>query len=85
MDLFVKLVIGFLDALVMLVIVDALLSWFQSPNAFPRRFTMMVTRQLYSPIHMVVRPVIAGFDLSPIVVIIVLNLLSGALYAALGA
>ena len=85
MDLFVRLVIGLLDALILVIIIDALLSWFQSPAAFPRRLTMRVTQQLYAPIHMVVRPVIGGFDLSPLVVILVLNLLRGALVGALGA
>ncbi len=85
MDLFVRLVIGLLDGLVFLIIIDALLSWFQAPTAFPRRLTTQVTQQLYAPIHMVGRPVVGGFDLSPIVVIVILNLLKGALIGALGA
>jgi uncharacterized protein YggT (Ycf19 family) len=84
-EVFVLLVIKFLDALVMVIIVDALLSWFQGPEAFPRRYTGMLTSQLYRPIHMVVRPVIGGMDLTPIVVIVILNLLGQGLVKALGA
>ena len=67
----------FLDALVTLIIVDAVLSWIQQPNQMPRKFTHSITSVLYAPIHLVLSPQkTGGIDISPIILIIILQWLS---------
>jgi uncharacterized protein YggT (Ycf19 family) len=62
------------------VIGDAILSWVQSPNQMPRKLTSQFTDMLYKPIHSVLSPqMTGGLDLSPIVVIVVIQILIGLL------
>lgn len=83
MDVFVLMVVKFLDLLVLVIIVDALASWFGNAGQVVRRYTGMVTQQLYRPIHMIYRPVFGGLDLTPLVVLLILNMMSGLLVKAM--
>jgi len=74
------LIVFFLQVVLGLVVVDALLSWVQSAQAMPRRLTRQLTEPLYAPIHAVIDPQkMGGLDLSPIVVIVIIQFLIGAL------
>ena len=74
------LIVFFLQAVIYVVIADAILSWFQGPEQFPRKITRQLTDPLYAPIHAIVNPKkTGGMDLSPIFVIILLQLLIGVL------
>jgi len=69
-----------LNAIIWLVIGDAILSWIQSPNQMPRKLTSQVTEMMYKPIHSVISPkMTGGIDLSPILVIVVLQIVIGFL------
>ena len=66
-----------LDALVWLIIVDAVLSWVQQPSQMPRKFTHSITSILYAPVHMVLSPQkTGGIDISPIVLIVAIQWLN---------
>ena len=66
-----------LDGLVLLIIVDAVLSWIQQPSQMPRKFTHSIASILYAPVHMVLSPQkTGGIDISPIVLIIAIQWLS---------
>jgi uncharacterized protein YggT (Ycf19 family) len=69
-----------LNAIIWLIIGDAILSWMQSPDQMPRKLTSQFTEMIYKPIHSVISPkMTGGIDLSPIVVIVVLQMLIGFL------
>ena len=84
MQIFVVIVVRLLELLVWLVIADALLSWVQrNPTAFPRRLTSSITDLLYAPIRSFIQPKMGGLDFTPLIVIVVLNLLSELLIRAM--
>ena len=63
-----------LNAIVWLIVIDAVLSWLQQPNQMPRKLTFSITSKLYAPIHSVLSPQkTGGLDLSPIILIILLQ------------
>jgi YggT family protein len=69
-------VLLFLQVVIWVVIVDAVLSWVQGPQEMPRRLMRQLTEPLYAPIHAIVDPQkTGGLDLSPIILIIGLQLL----------
>jgi uncharacterized protein YggT (Ycf19 family) len=69
------------EAIATLVLVDALSSWVvKNPNAFPRNLTGPITAPLYKPVRAILNPEkMGGIDLSPLVVIVVFNLLASNL------
>ena len=74
------IIVLFLDVVLWVIVVDAVLSWVQGPHAMPRRLTRLLTEPLYAPIHAILSPSkTGGMDFSPIVVIILLQLLIGSL------
>lgn len=78
MEFFARLV----QLLSYIVIIDVLLRWVQQPNQAPLKWTMQVTEPLYAPIRAAL-PSMGGFDLSPLALILGLNLLQMLLYQAL--
>ncbi|HEX7480829.1 MAG TPA: YggT family protein [Polyangiales bacterium] len=79
------LLFALLKALKLIIIGDALLSWFM-PNKeqFPRSFTSQVTDPLYAPIRAVIGPdKTGGLDLSPIAMLLLLDLMERMLARAL--
>jgi uncharacterized protein YggT (Ycf19 family) len=74
-----------LSALQLIVIADVVLSWImQDPNAFPRNITRQITEPLYAPIHTVLKPEkMGGFDLSPIVILLLIGAIQGMLKSAM--
>ena len=73
-----------LQAITWIVIVDALSSWIvRDPSRFPRNITGPILDPLYRPIRAVVKPeALGGIDLSPIILIVGLRLIAGALVGA---
>ena len=69
------------EAVALIVFVDAISSWFvKNPNGFPRNITGPITAPLYAPIRAILKPEkMGGIDISPLVVIIGLQALAGAL------
>ncbi len=66
-----------------IVIADAVLSWIQpDPDAVPRRYLARLTDPLYAPIRAIL-PSSGPFDFSPLVLIVLLQLLKGALLGTL--
>lgn len=70
-----------IQALQILVFADAILSWIKpDKNEFPRNLTTQVTDPLYAPIRAVLNPqVTGGFDLSPIIVLVLLSFMKNML------
>ncbi len=63
-----------LDVVIWLIIIDAVLSWFMAPDAFPKSLTTTMLEPLYKPIRGLVS-FGGGIDFSPIVLIVVLNVI----------
>ncbi len=75
-----SIIVMALNGIIWLVIGDAILSWVQSPNQMPRKLTGQITDLMYKPIHSVISPkMTGGIDLSPILVIVVIQILIGFL------
>ena len=70
-----------IQVLSVVVIVDAVSSWFvRNPDQFPRSITGAVTRPLYAPFRAVLNPEkLGGIDVSPLLVLLSLNLLAQGL------
>jgi len=66
------------EILVLLVIVSAILSYFMDPYHPLHRWVDSIVEPLLRPIRRVV-PAIGGLDFSPLVLIIVIQLISGFL------
>ena len=74
------IIIVFLNALIYVIIIDAILSWFQPPSAMPRKLTSSFTTAMYLPLHSIISPQkTGGIDLSPLVWIFGLQFLIGVL------
>lgn len=75
-----SIIIMGLNAIIWLIIADAILSWAQTTDQMPRKLTSQITEQIYKPIHSIIPPkMTGGLDLSPILVIVVLKMLIGIL------
>ena len=63
------------------VVVDAIASWFvRTPNGFPRNITGPIVEPLYAPIRKILSPEkTGGLDLSPLIVIVGLQVLENVL------
>ena len=69
-----------IQGIIGLVVIDAILSWVQSPDQLPRKYTQQITTVLYSPIHTVIKPqMTGGLDIAPIIVIFGLQFVIGLL------
>ncbi len=76
---------AFLNFVIILVIVDAVLSWVMAPEAFPRSLTSKLMEPLYAPIRSILHPSgSGGFDFSPLVIIIVLQVVRALLIPGAG-
>lgn len=66
------------------ILIDAISSWVVGPDRFPRNLTSSLTEPLYRPLRSVLDPQkMGGLDLSPMVLILGLQLLAQALANAL--
>lgn len=78
------LIFNILRALQLIIIADALLSWFQPVDQFPRSFTTRITDPLYAPIRALIGPdKTGGIDLSPLLMLLLLNFMQNMLAGAL--
>ena len=70
-----------LQALWWIVFIDVVLSWIMpgKQDEFPRNLTRQVTDPLYAPIHVVLNPQKIGFDLSPIIILILIRVMQSML------
>ena len=73
-----SLIAMFLHAVSIVIIVDAVLSWVQKPGAFPRSLTGQLTAPLYAPIRGILGAP-GGIDFSPLILLVIINMLSNAL------
>lgn len=82
----VAFVIELLNILAMIIIVDALLSWvFPNPNEPPRSLTRVIAEPLSAPARFFLPPnLTGGLDLSPLVMLLILQAIRGALIEAGG-
>ena len=79
----VAILLLLLRAASFVIIIDAVLSWVQGPDAFPRSLTMTMTAPLYAPIHAVLKPgSTGGLDLAPLIVLVLLQMLQGVVISA---
>lgn len=63
-----------IGVVIWLIIIDALLSWFLAPRDFPRSLTSTMLEPAYRVVRQIL-PAQSGFDFSPIILIVVLNIL----------
>jgi len=82
-DSFMEFLARLIQLVSYIVIFDVLLRWVQRPHQAPLKWTMQVTEPLYAPIRNAL-PSMGGLDLSPLVLIVGLNLLQMLLYQGLG-
>ena len=75
------LLLWIIEAVRVIILVDVVLSWvMRDPEQFPRNFTQRITAPMYAPIRAVLDPrKTGGFDLAPLIVLILLSLLRDAL------
>ena len=69
-----KLPFLILNALRILVVVDALASWFQQEGGFPRRCTKPRLDPVYDPMRDFFRDFTGGIDPSPLVALLLIQL-----------
>lgn len=75
-----SIIIMGLKGILWLIIADAILSWAQTTDQMPRKLTSQCTDIIYKPIHSIIPPkMTGGLDLSPLLVIVVLQILIGIL------
>jgi len=76
-----NLILMLLDAYSLVIIVSALLSWFPVPRNHPAvQFMNNMTEPVYAPIRRVLNPSqTGGLDLSPLIVLLAIQLLKGFL------
>ncbi len=70
------------QAISFIVLVDVILSYFMSPYQLIRRALDKIVDPLLAPIRKIVPPVL-GFDLSPVILILLLQLLQTVLFRIL--
>ena len=69
-----------ISGLKLLIFVDFVLSWLMPKHEVPRSWTTTITDPLYAPIRAVLKPEqMGGIDLSPMIVLILLQLMQGML------
>ncbi|MFN3196786.1 MAG: YggT family protein [Bradymonadia bacterium] len=75
---------SFLSVVSFIVIIDAVLSWVMPINQFPRDITSQLTAPLYAPIRAIADPEkMGGMDISPIILLVLIHLIRGALISAM--
>lgn len=74
-----------IQGLIYVILADVILSWVMpNPEQFPRSVTRQITDPLYRPVRAILDPQkLGGFDLSPIIIIVLLNVLERILLGAL--
>ncbi len=70
------LLLNIINALRLLVIVDALATWVQRESEFPRSFTSVLTEPVYRPLRAIFSPYTGRFDASPLIVLVVLQVVA---------
>jgi YggT family protein len=79
-----QLIATILTVLQLIIIADALMSWFMPPDRFPRSLTNSITMPLYAPIRAIIRPEsLGGFDISPLIMLFLLRAMEKMLAGAL--
>ena len=81
MEYLVRIVVVFCDAMAIAIVIRSLLSWFPvDPNNFLVVFLVTITEPILSPLRRIV-PRLDMIDLSPMVAILLLMLISWLLQA----
>lgn len=75
-----EFVLLLLKVVMYVIIADAILSWIQPPNKFPRSLTARMTEPIYAPIRKIIDPQkMGGFDLAPLLLVVVIQVISSLL------
>jgi uncharacterized protein YggT (Ycf19 family) len=78
-----SLISNILYALEILIVVDAILSFVMPDSTkFPRNITTQITDPLYAPIRAILRPERIGLDVSPMVVLVLIQVMRNMLLRA---
>lgn len=78
----VALLLHILTALKVLVVLDALFSWFLTPGTPPRSWTTALLDPIYAPLRRLLQPMLGSIDLSPLIALLLLHLCGLALVRA---
>ena len=68
-----------LTAMKLLIIADAVFSWFMPPEQPPRSWTLPLLDPIYTPLRRLLAPLLEPIDLSPLILLALLQLLQLAL------
>lgn len=80
-----SLISSILSLLQLIVVADAILSWVMPDSTkFPRNITTQITDPLYAPIRAILRPERMGLDVSPIIVLMLIQVMRTMLARAAG-
>ena len=74
-----------LNALRLLILVDAVFSFGMSPTQFPRSFTKPLLDPIYAPVRQVLSPLTGSIDFTPLIALVLLYVLQYAVERALAA
>lgn len=68
-----------LTAMKLLIVADAVFSWFMPPDQPPRSWTLPLLDPIYTPLRRLLAPMLEPIDLSPLILLAVLQLAQLAL------
>jgi uncharacterized protein YggT (Ycf19 family) len=68
-----------LTAMKLLIVADAVFSWFMPPDQPPRSWTLPLLDPIYTPLRRLLAPMLEPIDLSPLILLAVLQLTQLAL------
>ena len=71
-----------LTAMKLLIIADAVFSWFMPPDQAPRSWTLPLLAPIYTPLRRLLAPMLEPIDLSPLILLALLQLAQLALARA---
>ena len=63
----------------LLIIADAVFSWFMPPDQLPRSWTLPLLAPIYTPLRRLLAPMLEPIDLSPLILLAMLQLAQLAL------
>jgi uncharacterized protein YggT (Ycf19 family) len=78
----IELIFWILRGLEILIFIDAVLSFLMPPDKFPRSLTTQITDPLYAPVRAIIKPEALGFDISPLILIVLLRVMRSMLSGA---
>jgi uncharacterized protein YggT (Ycf19 family) len=71
----VPILLRLIDLVWLVVVADAVFSWFLGPDDFPRSLTKPLLDPVYTPVRRLLQPMTGSIDLAPLVALAVLFVL----------